>query len=113
MHKLYEFYKLLHQDCNKYPKTEKYTLGEELKSNAIELIKGAWKANTLPLPKRLILLDDLQRTLDLMKIFVRLVHDLGIYKLEGYIYRQKCLEEIGKMLGKWRKNTRKKLGLDP
>ena len=48
-----------------------------------------------------------------MKIFIRLVYDLGIYKLQGYTYRQERLQEIGKMLGSWRKNTRKKLGLDP
>lgn len=113
MHKLYEWYKLLHTDVSKYPKTERYTIGEKLKNDTLYIIESVWEANNLSLPERIILLDKTQRKLDLMKIFIRLVYDLGIYKLQGYTYRQERLQEIGKMLGSWRKNTRKKLGLDP
>ena len=113
VHKLYEWYKLLHADTIKFPKTERYTLGEALKTRTLIMIEGVWEANALPLPERLTLLDRLQRTLDLMKLLVRLVHDLGIYHLKGYLYREERLQEIGRMLGTWRKNTRKRLGLDP
>jgi len=113
VHKLYEWYKLLHQDCNRFPKTEKHAIGEILKTKTLLLIDGIWEANTLPLPERLSLLDKLQRLLDLEKILVRLVYDLGIYKLPGHIYREKQLQEIGNMLGGWRKQTRKRLGLLP
>ncbi len=113
MHKLYEWYKLLHVDVNRYPKTERYSLGEKLKSQALELVDGLWQASALPLPERLVRLDHLQRVLDLSKLLIRLVHDIGIYKIEGYLYRQERLQEIGRMLGSWRKNTRKKLGIDP
>lgn len=113
MHKLYEFYKLLHLDCIKFPKTEKFTLGESLKSKTLLLIDGIWEANALTLPERLLLLDRLQRTLDLMKLLIRLVHELGIYQVRGYLYRQTRLQEIGKMLGSWRKKTRQKIGIDP
>ncbi len=113
VHKLYEWYKLLHADVNRYPKTERYSLGEKLKSQALELIDGLWQANSLPLPERLVRLDHLQRVLDLSKLLIRLVRDIGIYKVDGYLYRQERLQEIGRMLGSWRKNTRKKLGIDP
>ncbi|MDP2631160.1 MAG: four helix bundle protein [Candidatus Uhrbacteria bacterium] len=113
VHKLYEWYKLLHADVVKYPKTERYTLGELLKSYTLKLIEDMWEANALALPERLMLLEKSQRTLDLMKLMVRLVYDLRIYTQEGYIYRQKRLQEIGKMLGGWRKKTRIRLGLDP
>lgn len=113
MHKCYEFYKLLHNDCNKFPKSERHTLGETIKSRILILIDGFWKANDLPLPERLAFLNELQRTLDLVKLLIRLVHDCGIYKIEGYIYRQERLHAIGNMLGVWRKNSRKKIGLDP
>ncbi len=113
IHKLYEWYKLLHMDVSRYPKTERYAIGEKLKNNTLYIIESVWEANNLSLPERIILLDKTQRKLDLMKIFIRLIHDLGIYKLQGYTYRQERLQKIGKMLGSWRKNTRKKLGLDP
>ncbi|MBI5793844.1 four helix bundle protein [Candidatus Uhrbacteria bacterium] len=77
----------------------------------LQLIEGIWEANSLPIPERLVLLDRLQRTLDLVKILVRLTYDLGIYKREGYIYRENQLMEIGRMLGGWRKKTRGRLGL--
>lgn len=77
------------------------------------MMRSVWEANSLPLPERLALLDRTQRTLDLMKIHVRLVYDLGIHTQDGYKYRQERLQEIGKMLGTWRNNTRKKLGLSP
>lgn len=104
---------MLHTDVAKYPKTERYTLGDLLKSRTLMLMEGAWEANALPLPERLLHLDRLQRTLDLMKILVRLVHDLGVYHLDGYVYRQRQLQEIGNMLSGWRKATRKRIGLDP
>lgn len=113
IHKLYELYKIIHQDTAKFPKTEKYTLAETIKSRLLNLIEGIWEANALPLPERLRLLDRLQRTLDLIKILVRLPYDLGIYQLNGYLYREERLQEIGKMLGGWRKKTRKRLGLEP
>lgn len=114
MHKLYEFYKLLHLDVSKrFPKTERYILGEAVKARLLILMDGIWEANNLPLPERLRLLDHLQRVLDLVKILMRLAYDIEIYKVQGYLYRQEKLKEIGGMLGQWRKNTRKKLGLDP
>lgn len=113
VHKLYEFYKLIHQDTAKFPKTEKHTLAETIKSKTLKLIDGIWEANSLPLPERLVLLEHLQRTLDLVKLLIRLVYDLGIYQLKGYLYREARLQEIGKMLGVWKKNTRKRLGLNP
>lgn len=113
VHKLYEFYKLVHQDTTKFPKTEKHTLAETIKSKTLKLIDGIWEANLLPLPERLLLLEQLQRTLDLVKLFIRLVYDLDIYQLKGYLYREARLQEIGKMLGVWKKNTRKRLGLNP
>ena len=98
---------------SKYPKTERYTLGEILKIKTLELIDGIWQARAMPLEQRLLILEELQRTLDLQKLMVRLVYDLGIYQQKGYIYRQKLLQEMGKMLGGWRRKTRKRLGLDP
>ena len=80
---------------------------------SLEMMRSVWEANSLPLPERLTLLDRTQRTLDLMKIHVRLVYDLGIHTQDGYKYRQERLQEIGKMLGAWRNNTRRKLGLSP
>jgi len=113
VHALYEWYKLLHTDVGKYPKTERYTLGETLKTQVLTLIEGSWEANTLALPERLLLLDRLQRTLDLTKILIRLAYDLGVYHLDGYVYRQRKLQDIGNMLGGWRRTTRKRIGLDP
>ncbi len=113
VHKLYELYKLIHLDTAKFPKTEKHALGEVLKTRLLQMIEGVWEANALPLAERLVRLEKIQRTLDLLKLFIRLVHDLGIYQTKGYLYRQERLQEIGRMLGGWKKQTRKKLGLDP
>lgn len=111
--RLYAWYRILHTDIGKFPKTERYTLGETLKAKTLCLIEGVWEANALPLPERLVLLDRLQRTLDLEKLLIRLTYDLKIYSLQGYVYRQRQLQDIGKMLGGWRRETRKRIGLDP
>ncbi len=113
VHKLYEWYKTFHVDVATFPKTERYALGEAIKTRVLFIIEGVWEANTLPLPERLHLLERLQRVLDLVKILVRLVYDMGIYKTTAYLARQASLQEIGRMLGGWRKTTRKKLGFDP
>lgn len=113
MHKLYQWYKLLHADVVRYPKSERHATGEVLKARTLELIESVWEANALPLPERLDRLDRIQRTLDLMKLLVRLLYNIGVYKQDGYVYREQQLLEIGRMLGSWRKNTRKKLGLNP
>lgn len=110
---LYAWYKLLHTDVAKFPKAERHTLGATLKTKTLVLIEGTWEANTLPLPERLVLLERLQRTLDLQKLLIRLAYDCNIYSLQGYIYRQKQLQNIGGRFGGWRKATRKRIGLDP
>ena len=99
--------------CHYISKDRTAYLGEAIKTRILILIEGVWEANTLPLPERLRLLERLQRVLDLIKILVRLVYDVGIYKMPIYLVRQQQLQEIGRMLGSWRKTTRKKLGIDP
>ncbi len=100
----YDFLKELHIARGRFIKAEKYTLGELLENTALSLLlyiidagkqKREWKIP--PLESALLAQEKL-------KILVRLALDLKQIPERRYIDFEKRLQEIGRMLGGWRKS---------
>ena len=98
--KLYDFYRTFHNFLGKFPKSEKYTLGQNIGSYALKTIEEIFTASTAREGKRAKLVMASTK-LDLIKLMVRLAYDTKCIDQNGYIELQKQLQEIGKMLGGW------------
>ena len=99
--KLYDFYRLFHGLLNKFPKNEKYTLGQTIEQTTLDIIKDIFACSS---PERLVrksYLNSASVKLDLLKLLVRLAYDIKTINQGAYLRTQTLLQEIGRMLGGW------------
>jgi len=107
-HKTYEFMKWLHTLLNKFPRAEKYTLGQKIENSALGVLEGIIQSNndfdkTASLQKTIVELDKL-------RIYLRMAKDFQYVSFQQYEYGSSQINEIGKMLGGWYKKFSDPLG---
>lgn len=97
--KLYDFYNLLTHAISSFPKTKRYTLGQEIDRQillSIEILLS------IPLKdEKISALKNLGVKIDLLKILLRLAKDNQCLSEKDYLLLQTNLAEIGRMLGGW------------
>ena len=103
--KLCDFYKVFHPYTAKFPKADRYTLGQTIENSLFELIEITLSCSSAnPLLRR----EKLQAAsvkLDLTKLLLRLSYEVKAVDQKTYISLQKRLQEIGKMIGGWLRST--------
>lgn len=102
--KLYEFYKLLYQYLKLFPKKDRYSLGQKIDTLTLNLIELIIIAGTTAKEKKLPYLEKANVSVDLLKLLIRLAKDIGALENKKYITLQQELQEIGRMLGGWKKS---------
>lgn len=103
--KTYDFYKHLYVNLRAISKRDRFTWGNQTDQLALHALSLSAKASYLPKPEKNEVLRNMSTDVDLLKIFLRLGFDLRILDEKKYIARQGELQEIGKMLGGWMKQT--------
>ena len=105
--KLYDFYKNLSQVIEKFPKTKRYSLGQKLDQIAIELIEFIVRAGYLQREQKLPILEKSVVSVDLLKILLRLAKDNKALDNKKYLQLENNLQEIGRMIGGWKRSITK------
>lgn len=104
VHKLYEFYKLFHIYIKLFPKTEKYSLGQKIENLILTSLEQSILAARAIKQEKTILLNKIDKNVNLLKILIRLAYDTKSIDNKKYIILQEQLQEIGKMIGGWLKS---------
>jgi len=105
VHTFYESYKLWHQLVLKFPKSERYTLGQTCGNGLLQLLELVLEASSVKdLKRKYVLLEHTSAKLDAAKLLVRLAHDCDCLQNNRYMEMQSFLQEAGKMLGGWKKS---------
>ena len=104
--KLYDFYKKLSQALELFPKSKKYTLGQKIDNIALSLFELVVSAGNSEREKKLPVIEKAIIKLDLLKILIRLAYDTKIYNHRKYLELEEALQEIGRMLGGWKKSLK-------
>ena len=107
IHELYELYKLSRKDVKNFTKTEKYDLGQKIKSLIIEMMEITFDALICLKNQKIITVRKLSNKNDLLKLLIRLCYDEKIINQKEYLTFQKRLQTIGKMIGSWLKSLNK------
>jgi len=94
----YDFILWLWPTISRFPKSEKYVLGEKLKQTTISLIRNIVAFNNTDFDKKKYL-NDANIDLEELRVFIRLSKDLKILDFKKYEVASKQLDEIGKLLG--------------
>lgn len=99
--KLYELYKYTHRLISKFPKHERYALGEKLEVNIIEAIELIIIGNSQPKNFKDGYLIKANGKIEILKILYRLAFDTKTIDDKEYLCVEENLQEVGKMLGGW------------
>jgi len=106
VHTLYDIYAEWNEIVEKFPKVQRYALGERVSLHTLtvlELVLTA-SANTKD-QEKLTALQQASAKLDLIKLLVRLSKDCKCIGNNQYLHIESRLIETGKMLGGWIKRT--------
>lgn len=101
--KSYELLKWIYFCVSKFPKAEKYALGQKIKQTAMDFLDQIIRANGAQNKKPY--LEEAAQLLEILRIYVRLSFDLSLISLKRYELLSGKIDEIGRMLGGWRKSN--------
>ena len=90
----------------RFPKAHRFTLGERLCLNALEVLELITEA--LYTRSKLTLLSKADRHLTRLRILLRLAMDTTCLSVRQHEFITKELDEVGRMLGGWMKQQRKR-----
>lgn len=90
------------------PKTARYSLGIKIDNLFIETTELIFIASRLNKEKKLPYLEKASGKLDLLKFFLQIAWEIKSLDNKKYIILSEHLNEIGKMLGGWKKGLESK-----
>jgi hypothetical protein len=102
---LIEIYKLWHEYLKDFPKISRFSLGSKIDSLFVELIGLLFSASYLSAKEKLPVLSKASNNLDLLKFFLEIAWEMKLLDNKKYITLAEKLNEIGNMLGGWRKQV--------
>ena len=100
--KTYELILWLYPAVNKFPKSQRFVLGQQVENTILNILKGIIQANAerMKLPH----LKQVSVELDKLRIIIRLAKDLKFFNVRQYEFAANKINEVGKMLGGWIKS---------
>ncbi len=88
-----------------FTREHKFTLGEKLKEESLQLLIQIYKANKAKNEERLYNLDTARAHLEVIRLLYRITKDLKIIGAKTFIDINIKLEELSKQLTAWQKYT--------
>ncbi len=99
--KAYDFLKWIHVLIKKFPKSEKFVLAQRMENASLDLLEAIIKANKSH--DKIVDVDNADLALEKMRIWFRLAFELNFVSLRQYEIGSKMINEIGRLLGGWKK----------
>lgn len=84
-----------------FPREYKYTVGEKLKDEALEMIMNIYRANTRQQKKDT--LQNAREHLEVVRLLLRLTKDMKQININRFVDVNKKIENISKQLTGWQK----------
>lgn len=106
---LYELYSSFHDLALKFPKSQRYTLGNTVQTNLLAALEAVTTAATNKQKEvKLRYLQHAATKIDLLRLLIRLCKDCKCISNKQYLELESKLHEAGKMLGGWLKALQNK-----
>ena len=102
--KTYELILWLYPTVNKFPKSQRFVLGQHIEDIILKILEGIIEANQER--NKIPYLKQISVNLDKLRILIRLSKDLRFISIKQYGFATNKVNEIGKMLGGWLKSCR-------
>ena len=96
----YQFWLALHRN---FPHVERLGIGQKIEKIFLDVLELSYSCVYLPPEPKIILLGKTISKLDILKFFLQLAWESKFIHTEKYAELSKKIEEIGRMLGGWKK----------
>ena len=106
----YEFCAWLLPKISKFPKDQRYILGNRLQNSALDMLEAFIDAAPASGQRKLIFLEEAQRRLEHVRFLLRLAYSIRMVNVKSYEYGSRVLVELGRMLGGWVRSLEGKAG---
>ena len=106
MNKLaYDLLLAIYERTKLFTREHKYTLGEKLKNETLELLINIYKANKSKQATRLQYIETARQNIEVVRLLLRVTKDLKIIGIKGHVALNVQVEELSKQLSSWQKYT--------
>ena len=112
IHRLIELYKIWHEYFPRFSKLFRYDLGSKIDILFIEIVENVFTAQHRTKEQKIIYLHKSSEKLDILKFFLQVAWEVKELDNKKYIILSEKLNEIGRMLGGWIKQSRHFQGRD-
>lgn len=102
--KVYDLLKFAIPALNKFPRNQKFTLGDRIQNQLSDLLELYMEAYYSKAPQKRLLLAKANVRLEVLRHYFRLCYDLGLFHSGKYEAFATRLNEIGRMTGGWLKS---------
>jgi len=102
--KVYDLILWMYPLVNKFPKKQRFVLGQQLENTLLDILKGIIQANQER--NKLEILKQVSIDLDKFRILFRLAKDLRFMSIKQYQFGAEKINEVGKVLGGWMKSSK-------
>src|SRR3989338_7480381 len=101
--KVYQLVLWLYPTIQKFPKAQRFVLGQQIENTALDILRGVIRANAER--EKLPHLKQVSVDLDTLRILLRLSKDLEFLSVRQYGFAAERVNEVGKLLGGWIKSN--------
>jgi hypothetical protein len=102
----YDLLLRLFQLCQNMERDFKFTIGENLKKEVIDLIVNVYRANSRE--DKCATLVAARENAQIVRLLLRILHDLKQMKLETFVDLNEKIESVSKQLAMWENSQKKK-----
>lgn len=102
--KTFDFYKEFYQYLKGIPKKDQYMMGKRCEEYILIFMELILSAVGFQKPEKLKVLEQANGKFEVLKVLIRLTHELKILDNKKYLSLTTKMQEIGKMLGGWMKS---------
>jgi hypothetical protein len=100
----YRLWITIHRD---FPRTERFGIGQKIEHSFLSVLELTFASVYLVAESKILMLSKTIAKLDNLKFFMQLAWESKLIPTDKYSKITESLEEIGRMLGGWRKGLQK------
>ena len=101
----YDLFLSIFHVCQNMERDIKFTIGERLKNEIIELQINVFRANCRE--DKCALLDSARENVEVIRLLLRVLNDMKQIKLEKFVDLNASLESVSRQLVAWQKSVKK------
>jgi hypothetical protein len=101
-HKTYELILWFYPAVNKFPKSQRFVLGQRMEGAILDFFDLIIEAKLFKV--KIVALQKASIKIDKLRILLRLAKDLKFFSIKEYEFSSGQIDEIGRMLGGWIKS---------